>query len=215
MTLPATTSTVVLIIAEAYLLGSIPFGYLLYRLHQGGDVRSFGSGNIGATNVLRGAGFAAGAATLLLDGVKGFAAVKLAGILSDRDPKWMGVAAVVVILGHMFPVFLKLRGGKGVATSCGAFLFIAPLPVFYAAGIFAVVAALTRYVSLASILAVVGFPLVLYSAGDASIYAVAAAVISAILIVLRHHSNIQRLIAGEERRVGGRGEVSHGGSPHR
>jgi glycerol-3-phosphate acyltransferase PlsY len=214
MSSSATTATVVEIVVEAYLLGSIPFGYLLYRLRQGGDVRSIGSGNIGATNVLRGAGFAAGAATLALDGVKGYLAVALAGTLTDRDPKWMSVAAVIAILGHIFPLFLKLRGGKGVATSFGAFLVIAPLPVLYAAGIFAIVVALTRYVSLSSILAVVAFPLLLYSAGGASIYALAAAVISALLIVFRHRSNIQRLMAGEERQFGRSREVSHGGSAH-
>jgi glycerol-3-phosphate acyltransferase PlsY len=214
MSSSTTTATVVEIVVEAYLLGSIPFGYLLYRLRQGGDVRSIGSGNTGATNVLRGAGFAAGTATLALDGVKGYLAVAFAGTLTDHDPKWMSVAAVIAILGHMFPVFLKLRGGKGVATSFGAFVVIAPLPVLYTAGIFAIVAALTRYVSLASIVAVGAFPFVLYLSGGASIYAVAAATICAILIVFRHRSNIQRLIAGEERQVGRSREVSHGGSAH-
>ena len=209
-----TTSTAVQIVVEAYLLGSIPFGYLLYRLRHGGDVRTIGSGSIGATNVLRGAGFAAGAATLALDGVKGYVAVGLAGTLTDHDPKWMSVAAVVAILGHMFPVFLNLRGGKGVATSFGAFLAIAPLTVLCAVGIFAIVAALTRYVSLASILAVAAFPFLLYSAGGASIYAVSAAVICAILVVFRHRSNIQRLIAGQERQLGRSRGVSRGGSAH-
>jgi glycerol-3-phosphate acyltransferase PlsY len=207
-------STVVQIVVAAYLLGSIPFGYLLYRLRQGGDVRSIGSGNTGATNVLRGAGLAAGAATLVLDGVKGYVAVALAGTLSGHDPKWVSVAAVVVVLGHMYPVFLKLRGGKGVATSFGAFLVIAPLPVLCVAGIFAIVAALTRYVSLASILAVLAFPIALYFAGGASIYALAAAVICAILIVFRHRSNIHRLMAGEERHFERSREVSRGGSAH-
>ena len=214
MSSSTTTATVFEIVVEAYLLGSIPFGYLLYRLRQGGDVRSIGSGNTGATNVLRGAGFAAGAATLALDGVKGYLAVALAGTLADHDPKWMSVAAVIAILGHMFPVFLKLRGGNGVATSFGAFLVIAPLPVLYAAGIFAIVVTLTRYVSLSSILAVIAFPLLLYSVGGASIYALAASVISALLIVFRHRSNIQRLLAGQERRFGRSREVPHGGSAH-
>lgn len=214
MSSPATTETVLEIVAEAYLLGSIPFGYFFYRLRQGGDVRSIGSGNIGATNVLRGAGLAAGAATLVLDTVKGVLAVTLAGALSEHDPKWMSVAAVVAILGHMFPVFLKLRGGKGVATSCGAFLLLAPVPVLCAAGIFAVVAALTRYVSLASMLAVAAFPLLLYLAGGASHYTLAAAVLSAILIVFRHRSNIHRLMAGDERQMGRNRPIPHGGSAH-
>ena len=212
MSSSATTSTVALIVVEAYLLGSIPFGYLLYRLRRGGDVRSIGSGNIGATNVLRGAGLAAGAATLVLDGVKGYVAVAFAGTLTDHNPKWIGVAAVVAILGHMFPVYLKFRGGKGVATSLGAFLAIAPLAVLCVVGIFTIVAALTRYVSLASILAAGTFPLVLYLAGGASVYTVAAAVTGAVLIIFRHRSNIQRLLAGEERRAVLHREAAHGGS---
>jgi len=195
-------SKIILVFIEAYLLGSIPFGYLLYRLRQGGDVRAIGSGNIGATNVLRGAGIAAGAATFLLDGAKGYVAVALAGIFAGHAPEWASLAAVAAIAGHIFPVFLKFRGGKGVATGLGAFLRIAPFPVMCVAALFAMVASLSRYVSLGSIAAVVAFPFVLLASGDASPYSLAAAVIGAVLIVSRHSTNIHRLLAGEEIRTG-------------
>src|ERR1051326_2441788 len=115
------------VIAEAYLLGSIPFGYLLYRLQQGGDVRDTGSGNIGATNVLRSAGMAAGFSTLVLDAAKGYLAVALAALITGTDRRLMSLAAVAAVMGHIFPAFLKFRGGKGVATGLGAFLALAAL----------------------------------------------------------------------------------------
>src|SRR5579885_2888102 len=150
-----------IVILEAYLLGSIPFGYLLYRLTEGGDVRATGSGNIGATNVLRSAGLAAGCATLVLDAGKGFLAVVLAGALTGGTQEWMGMAAVIAVLGHMFPLFLKFRGGKGVATGLGTFLALAPLPVLASVCVFVVVAAIWRYISLGSIIAVSVIPLIL------------------------------------------------------
>src|SRR5436190_21183141 len=110
----------------AYLLGSIPFGYLLVRWKTGGDIRAAGSGNIGATNVLRTTGRAAGFATLLLDMAKGYLAVGIAARLSQNEPLWMGAAALAVILGHSYPVFLKFKGGKAVASFVGAFLYLAP-----------------------------------------------------------------------------------------
>jgi len=187
--------------AAAYLLGSIPFGYLLYRARQGGDVRSTGSGNIGATNVLRGAGPVAAAATLVLDAVKGYGAVWLAGWLTPQAPEWTSLAAVLVITGHIFPVFLKFRGGKGVATGLGAFLVLAPYPVLAAVGIFAIVAAGWRYISLASILAVGAFPLILLAAGGASPYVSTAAFLGSGMIISRHGSNIHRLLVGTESKV--------------
>ncbi len=193
---------VVLAAVESYLLGSIPFGYLLYKLRAGGDVRSIGSGNIGATNVLRGAGVAAGAATLILDGSKGFMAVTLAGLLTGNSPEWTSLAAVLAIAGHVFPVFLKFRGGKGVATGFGAFLALSPSAVLSVAILFVVVAAASRYISLASIVAVAAFPLVLLAWGGASPYSLAAAVICTIVIISRHRSNIQRLLSGQERQLG-------------
>src|SRR3954453_3081554 len=111
-----------LVVVSAYLLGAIPFGYLLVRWKTGGDVRASGSGNIGATNVLRTTGKAAGIATLLLDIGKGYLAVWLAGRLTDHDPLWMSVAALTVMAGHAYPVFLKFKGGKAVASFVGAFL---------------------------------------------------------------------------------------------
>jgi acyl phosphate:glycerol-3-phosphate acyltransferase len=190
---------VFLVALQAYVLGSIPFGYLLYRIRQGGDVRSTGSGSIGATNVLRGAGTAAGAATLLLDAAKGYVAVMLAGFLTGHAPEWMSLAAVLAILGHIFPVFLKFRGGKGVATGFGAFLAIAPFPVLWVMVIFVIVAAGWRYVSLASMLAVAAFPFVLLAYGGASPYVLAAAFLGAVLIISRHSSNIRRLLVGTEK----------------
>lgn len=194
--------TVLLAPLESYLLGSIPFGYLLYKFREGGDVRSIGSGNIGATNVLRGAGIGAAAATLLLDGAKGFMAVTLARLLTGNSPEWISLAAVLAIAGHVFPVFLKFRGGKGVATGFGVFLALSPLPVLSVAGIFLIVAGVSRYISLASISAVAAFPFVLLAWGGASVYSLGAAVIGAVLIVSRHSSNIHRLLSGQEPQLG-------------
>lgn len=193
---------IVLAAVESYLLGSIPFGYLVYKRRQGGDVRSIGSGNIGATNVLRGAGLWAGAATLVLDGAKGFTAVSVAALVTGHSPEWTSLAAVLAIAGHIFPVFLRFRGGKGVATGFGAFLALSPLATLSVAGIFVVIAVVSRYISLASILAVAAFPFVLLAWGGASIYTLAAAVIGAVLIISRHSSNIHRLLTGQEPQLG-------------
>ena len=191
---------IIFIFVESYLLGSIPFGYLLYRLRQGGDVRATGSGNIGATNVLRGAGMAAGAATLLLDAGKGYLAVVIAAHLSGGTPEWMSLAAVIAIAGHIFPAFLRFRGGKGVATGFGAFLGLAPLPVLWCTAIFVLIGASSRYISLASIAAMAAFPLVLLAYGPPSADLVAALVGSA-LIISRHRSNIHRLLTRSERQM--------------
>ena len=199
---------------QAYLLGSIPFGYLLYRFRLGGDVRAIGSGNIGATNVLRGAGWLAGAATLVLDAAKGFSAVTFAGLLTAHAPEWVSLAALLAIFGHVFPVFLRFHGGKGVATGLGAFLAIAPRPVLWAVAVFVMVVAVWRYVSLASILAVAALPFILLAFG-ASPYVLAAAALGAALIVPRHRDNIKRLLAGTESRIGAKPELSDhsAGSP--
>ena len=155
-------STLVLIAAASYLLGSIPFGYLLVRIFRGEDVRQSGSGNIGATNVSRKSPVL-GVVTLLLDALKGTAAVGLTYRLSggmaggDKPILAMSVAAQFAVLGHMFPVWLKFRGGKGVATGLGSFIVIAPKAVVAAAGVFVVVVVISRYVSLGSILAVASF----------------------------------------------------------
>ena len=127
-----------LLVFIAYLLGSIPFGYLIVKFKEGQDVRSRGSGNIGATNVLRTAGRGSAVLTLLLDATKGYLAVWLAGWASHDAPQTVALAAIAAVLGHLFPVFLKFKGGKGVATVLGVFLYASPIPILIAAGSFAV-----------------------------------------------------------------------------
>src|SRR3954470_6203547 len=139
------------VLATAYLLGAIPFGYLLVKWKTGGDVRASGSGNISATNVLRTSGKAAGIATLLLDIAKGYIAVWLAGKWTGQDPFWMSAAALAVMAGHAFPVFLKFKGGKAVASFVGAFLCLTPLALGIETIVFIVVVAWTRHISMGSI----------------------------------------------------------------
>ena len=142
-----------LAILIAYLLGAIPFGYLLTRFTTGTDIRTHGSGNIGATNVLRAAGRGAGLATLVLDMAKGFAAVWIAGMLTDNAPGWMADAALAVMVGHAFPIFLGFKGGKAVATFIGAFLYLTPIPALAAMIVFVITVAVTGFISAGSILA--------------------------------------------------------------
>jgi len=194
----------------AYLLGSIPTGYLIYRIFRREDIRSKGSGNIGATNVLRAGGKGLGAATFLLDVVKGCAAVWLGGFLAAL---WMpdvpvrtieAFAAVCAVLGHMFPIWLRFRGGKGVATGFGVFLVISPWAALAAITVFAILLALSRYVSVSSILAAASFPVfawLLVTGSRPPFFFLAAALVS-LLIIVRHYSNIRRLIAGTETRIG-------------
>src|ERR1700684_2802730 len=143
----------------AYLLGAIPFGYLLVKWTTGADVRAAGSGNIGATNVLRTSGRAAGLVTLLLDIAKGYLAVWIAGRLTGGGPIWMAVAALAVMAGHAYPVFLRFQGGKAVASFVGAFLYLTPLPLLAVALVFGIVVAGTRYISVGSIVGAGTFPL--------------------------------------------------------
>src|SRR5919199_1410624 len=146
----------VLILAAAYLLGSVPFGYLIVRAKEGADVRETGSGGTGATNVTRRAGKTAGVVTLLLDALKGALAVLLARLFLTEDfgvNWWVAAAAVLAVFGHCFPIWLGFRGGKGVATGVGVFLSLYPLAVTCAAVIFILAVVTTRYVSLGSILA--------------------------------------------------------------
>ena len=211
----AKLSNILLLLLQAYLLGSISIGYMIYRYRQGGDVRTTGSGNIGASNLLRVAGVYAGASTFILDAAKGYLAVAIAGTLSGDAPQWTSLAAVMVILGHMFPVFLKFHGGKGVATGLGAFLAIAPGPALWALLVFVIVVAGSRYLSLASIAGVTAFPFVLLLYPDVSRYVLAASMVGAILIVSRHHSNIRRLRMGTERRINDKEKLRDAGSgPH-
>ncbi len=198
--------TSVALLAGAYLLGSVSFSYLIVRLLQGRDVRTVGSGNAGATNVLRAAGKLPGVVALVLDAGKGVAAVAAARAL-DAPPAAVAAAAVAVVLGHVFPVFLGFRGGKGVATAAGAMGALAPLVMVLAILVFLVVAAATRYVSLGSVLAAVSFPL-LFAAGRAGgwiagdPWVLPAGAVIAALIVWKHRGNLARLARGSERRLG-------------
>src|SRR5690242_4417335 len=201
---------VVLVLIVAYLIGSIPFGYLIVRLTGGGDVRKTGSGGTGATNVSRRAGKLAGVLTLILDAAKGAFAVLVAGVALSHhratiNVRWVvAAAAVAVIVGHIFPVWLKSRGGKGVATAAGAFFMIAPFALLCAGLVFIIVVALTRYVSLASLAAVVLIPFFLWlqkwliqPAADIR-PPLTAAVVGALLIIFAHRGNICRLTNGTE-----------------
>jgi glycerol-3-phosphate acyltransferase PlsY len=199
-----------LVIAAAYLLGSIPSGYLLVRLFRHQDIRSTGSGNIGATNVLRSGGKILGAATFVVDLLKGSSAVWLGAFLAVlllpqtpvRDIE--ALAALSAVLGHMFPVWLGFRGGKGVSTGFGVFLVIAPWAALASFLLFALVLALSRYVSLASILGAASFPIFAWFmvTGDRPVFFVAVQVAVAVLIVAKHHQNIRRLLASAESRLG-------------
>jgi acyl phosphate:glycerol-3-phosphate acyltransferase len=185
-------------LAIAYLLGDIPFGYLLVKLTTGRDVRASGSGNIGATNVLRTTGRAAGGATLLLDMGKGYLAVWLEGLLTGGNIEWMSAAALAVMIGHSYPVFLRFRGGKAVAAFVGAYLCLTPLPLAAALVVFLAMAAWTRHISLGSIVAAATFPLAVWLIEHPPVVVVWAAVLSGGLIVYRHRENLARLHAGTE-----------------
>ena len=183
----------------SYLLGSIPFGYILLRIFRGQDVRQTGSGNIGATNVARSSP-ALGIITLLLDALKGAAAVAVTRALFPDQMMLAAIAALFAIVGHAFPVWLRFRGGKGVATGLGSFLMLAPKIVLIALGIFVVMVLAFRYVSLASIVAVALFPLLawlLREYGNTPVVLVFMAAASA-LIIAKHGGNIRRLLAGTE-----------------
>jgi glycerol-3-phosphate acyltransferase PlsY len=187
-----------LAIVVAYLLGAIPFGYLLVKFTKGEDVRASGSGNIGATNVLRTTGRAAGVATLVLDIAKGFAAVWLASWLTDDAPQWTSLAALAVMAGHAYPVFLKFQGGKAVATFVGAFSFLTPVPLVAVLLLFIVTVAVTRYISAGSILAAAAFPFGVWMILHPSYQITAAAFVAGAFVVYRHQSNWKRLRAGTE-----------------
>lgn len=189
-----------LVVLTSYLIGGIPFGYLLVKLKTGEDVRRHGSGNIGATNVLRTSGRGVGVLTLMLDIGKGFLAVWLAAQLSGSNPLWMAAAAVVVMLGHGFPILLKFRGGKAVASFLGAFLYLTPLPVAIIVGVFVVVVAISRYISLGSVIGAGLFPVVVYLTLKPAAPVLAASVFAGIFIIWRHHGNLVRLYNHTEHR---------------
>jgi len=187
-----------------YLLGSIPFGYLLVRATGGGDVRKVGSGNIGATNVARTSGWAVGVATLVLDAAKGFLAVWLTEHFSSGNIRFMMYAGLAAILGHVLPVWLKFAGGKGVATALGVFLAICWPAIAAAVLLFILVVLFWRYVSLASISAAAALPLfvyLLYAPRHAPPTAVSVStLLAAVVVITKHRDNIERLIRGTEPR---------------
>jgi glycerol-3-phosphate acyltransferase PlsY len=189
-------------IVAAYLLGSIPFALILARRWGGSDLRLVGSGNLGAANVMRASGVAAGVLVAALDVAKGAAGVWLAERLSS-GPALPAAAGFAAIIGHIYPVWLRFRGGKGVATACGVFAVLTPLALPPAIAVFAAVVWLTKYVSLGSVLATLALPPIAYALGS-SAPAVVAALASATIIVFRHRSNVARLRTGTERRIGAR-----------
>jgi glycerol-3-phosphate acyltransferase PlsY len=187
-----------------YFLGSIPFGYLLVRATGGGDIRFKGSGNIGATNVARTSGWSVGVATLMLDAGKGFFAVWLSEHLSGGNVRVMMYAGLAAIFGHIFPVWLRFEGGKGVATALGVFLAVCWPAVAAAVLLFLLVAMFWRYVSLASISAAAALPLLvylLYAPGHAPPTPVSVTtLLAAAVVITKHSDNIERLLAGTEPR---------------
>ncbi len=193
----------------AYLLGSIPFGYLLVRLVRHEDIRTVGSGNIGATNVLRSGGKGLGVATLLLDLLKAYAAVVFARHLVPANYDLAVGAAVAAVLGHVFPVWLGFRGGKGVASALGVFLALVPAAALLSLGVFVVIVLLTRYVSLASILGAAVMPLAgIALAPVRSPMVIGGFIFLSLLVIVKHQANIRRLLAGTENRFGAAKKVA-------
>ena len=208
----------------AYLIGSIPFSFLVVKLFAGADIRHHGSRNVGATNVARTFGKLPGIIALLLDIAKGYGAVLAAqwivtirewpyradfGVTSFHQPAfWIGLAALAAIAGHMFPVWLRFHGGKGVATATGAFLAMNPLVVAGGVLVFVLVLLTTRFVSLSSMLSAASIPLFFRFFAHAPFWTDVCSIAIAILVIAKHHSNIARLAQGTERRMGERKEDS-------
>ncbi len=213
--LPAT------LVVATYLIGSLPFSFLVPFFMTGKDIRQHGSRNVGATNVARTFGKLPGIIALLLDIAKGWGAVWLgqwlvslpgwpliahnpAAPFYDSRDLWISLGALIAMLGHMFPVWLRFHGGKGVATAAGAFLALDPKVVLAGMIIFAIVILITRIVSLASILSAASIPLFFQFLAGASFWRVVISILISISIIAKHHSNIRRLVHGEERRMGER-----------
>lgn len=210
-----------LLVAASYLIGSIPFSYLVVRLLTGADIRRHGSQNVGATNVARTFGKGPGIVALLLDLAKGYAAVELArwmtarpdwpfaaaatgGPLQSRE-MWIALAGLIAVIGHMFPLWLKFHGGKGVATAAGVFLALDPIVFAAGAIVFLIVVIVSRYVSLASILSAASMPLFFrFLANNAPFWRIIISIAIALIVVAKHHSNIARMARGNERRMGER-----------
>lgn len=200
MVAPNTSLTVAAILL-AYFLGAIPFGVILATLWGGRDIRESGSGNIGATNVARVVGPLAGALTLVFDIAKGAGAVLLAEKLSNGSAKWMMIAGLAALVGHCFPVWLKFKGGKGVATAAGVFLVLSPPACLAAVILFLLVVIFWRYVSLGSVSAAAAMPLLIYllwAGRHAPLSVTAGALAAALLIIYQHRRNLQRLLEGAE-----------------
>ena len=209
-----------ILIIAAYLIGSIPFSYLVVRIVAGADIRYHGSRNVGATNVARNFGKMPGIVALLLDITKGYAAVALARWMVERsdwplvsDPAhtsalysmslWIALAGLIAVLAHMFPVWLRFHGGKGVATATGAFLAMNQIAIAAGVLVFLIVILATRFVSLASILSAASIPLFLRFLVHAPFWTIVISSVIALAIILKHHSNIARLAQRTERRMGG------------
>jgi glycerol-3-phosphate acyltransferase PlsY len=208
------------LLVTAYALGSIPFSFLVVKLFTGADIRQLGSRNVGATNVARTLGKLPGIIALLLDAAKGYAAVEIARWVTgraewplatavDASPFhsrafWITLCALIAVVGHMFPVWLRFHGGKGVATATGAFLALDPYAVAAGMIVFLIVLISTRFVSLASILGAASIPLFLRFLTHAPFWTINISIVIAILIIVKHHSNISRLTQGRERRMGER-----------
>lgn len=206
------TGIFLLAAVTAYLFGSIPFGYLLVRLFRKEDIREKGSGNIGATNVIRSGSKGLGALTFLLDVLKGVLAVLLWDLAAGHlglDPATRGnlvaLAALCAILGHIYPVWLGFRGGKGVATAFGVFLALAPWAALAAMGVFVLVFAASRYVSLGSIFSAIAFPALalLMPHRPRTLWLTVVLFVIPLIVILKHHQNIARLMSGKEYRFGG------------
>ena len=186
-------------VVAAYLIGGIPFGLIIVRIMTGSDVRDAGSGNIGATNVLRTTGPLAGILTLVLDAAKAWLAVWLADWLSGGSELWMSAAAFAALVGHAWSIWIGFKGGKAVATFVGAYAYLTPLPLLAVILLFVFVVAWTRYLSLGSIIAAGLFPVACWMILHPSWPVLVSALGAAIIIIERHRANILRIRAGEER----------------
>ena len=212
-----------ILIIAAYLIGSIPFSYLVVKLVAGADIRAHGSRNVGATNVARNFGKVPGIVALLLDIAKGYAAVALARWIVARPDwpyfadaahtsplysmsLWIASAGLIAVLAHMYPLWLKFHGGKGVATASGAFLALDPVVIAAGVLVFLIVILATRFVSLASILSAASIPIFLRFLVHAPFWTIIISTLISLAIIIKHHSNIARLAQGTERRIGKRNE---------
>lgn len=218
-------TTYAIIAVVSYLLGSIPFGYILVKVFRKQDIRTTGSGNIGATNVARSGAKGLAIATLILDALKGTIAVQIASYVSFRiwpcvalsdcapSAQLLALAALMAVAGHMFTPWLGFKGGKGVATAVGAFGALAAPLVFWAFLLFLLVVAITRYVSLGSMVAAVAFPVLVYLSSpyilgvDSGRITFALICATSLLVIAKHHENIRRLLAGTENRLGAKPKI--------